>query len=268
MVVVETLNSMHSMYSSSRGTRVRMHAGRAGVNTRTTKKPVVHRRLRREAVRGAASVEKNGRRRRCTRGGRRCGGVCVLALGESGDGVMSVGDSVVGGVSPNIVLTTGTAFQAGVEVIYLMLLVFVVGGIGYVGLQQLLIRRRLDLASKDLQEKVRTGEATAEELYQYGAIMIEREYYSLAIKTLKQSVEKWEGKDVEEAQIHNALGFALQKMDKVRRICARVFMHVTSLSYCERVYVSECGCMCMCEYSLILSVLLSALADDGCPGWT
>ena len=51
-------------------------------------------------------------------------------------------------------------------------------------------------------------------LYTYGAIMIEKEYHSLAIKALKESIEKWEGKDEEEAQIHNALGFALQKLDK------------------------------------------------------
>ena len=242
---------MYSCFSCARGVRVRVHAGR-GVNGRTVKTSAVHRRVRGEAARGAASVEKKGRR--CTRGGRRCG-VCVLALGESGSGgVVSIGDSVVGGVSPNIILTTGTAFEAGVEVIYLMLLVIVVGGIGYVGLQQLLIRRRLDLASKDLQEKVRTGDATAEEFYQYGAIMIEREYYSLAIKTLKQSVEKWEGKDVEEAQIHNALGFALQKMDKVRMICARVHANDMSIVLC--MYV----CVCVCALSL--SALCSTLADD------
>ena len=114
----------------------------------------------------------------------------------------------------NEVLEVGTAFEAGVQIVYLLLLVFVVGGIFYIGLQQQLVRRKLDIASKELQEKVRTGEATAEEFYTYGAIMIEKEYYSLAIKALKESIEKWEGKDDEQAQIHNALGFALQKLDK------------------------------------------------------
>ena len=133
-----------------------------------------------------------------------------------------------------------------------------------------MIRRELDHASKDLQEKVRTGEATAEvrtmsplflvlhkckqsfihfsrsmmitssnfklinnnkcetyifiivslvrqELFTYGAIMIEKEYYSLAIKSLNESIEKWEGIDQEKAQIYNALGFALQKIEKVRK---------------------------------------------------
>ena len=74
----------------------------------------------------------------------------------------SVIDVVHHELAPNIMFDTSTAFEASVQIIYLALLVIVVGGIGYVGLQQLLIRRELDNASKDLQEKVRTGEATAE----------------------------------------------------------------------------------------------------------
>lgn len=54
-----------------------------------------------------------------------------------------------------------------------------------------------------------------QELFTYGAIMIEKEYYSLAIKSLNQSLEKWDGVDQEKAQIYNALGFALQKIEKV-----------------------------------------------------
>ena len=56
-----------------------------------------------------------------------------------------------------------------------------------------------------------------QELFTYGAIMIEKEYYSLAIKSLNESIEKWEGIDQEKAQIYNALGFALQKIEKVRK---------------------------------------------------
>ncbi|MQM22681.1 hypothetical protein Taro_055737 [Colocasia esculenta] len=52
-----------------------------------------------------------------------------------------------------------------------------------------------------LQEQVRSGDATATEYFELGAVMLRRKFYPAAIKYLQQAIEKWDGDDQDLAQV-------------------------------------------------------------------
>ncbi|XP_061945603.1 tetratricopeptide repeat domain-containing protein PYG7, chloroplastic-like isoform X9 [Populus nigra] len=84
-------------------------------------------------------------------------------------------------------------------------------------IRQVLMRRELDLSAKELQEQVRSGDASATGLFELGAVMLRRKFYPAATKYLLQAIEKWDGEDQDLAQVYNALGVSYildGKLDK------------------------------------------------------
>lgn len=53
----------------------------------------------------------------------------------------------------------------------------------------------------DPQEQVRSGDASATELFELGAVMLRRKVYPAATKFLLQAIEKWDGDDQDLAQV-------------------------------------------------------------------
>lgn len=51
------------------------------------------------------------------------------------------------------------------------------------------------------QEQVRSGDASATELFELGAVMLRRKFYPAATKYLLQAIEKWDGDDLDLAQV-------------------------------------------------------------------
>nr|XP_024378705.1 tetratricopeptide repeat domain-containing protein PYG7, chloroplastic-like [Physcomitrium patens] len=78
-----------------------------------------------------------------------------------------------------------------------------------------LLRRDLESAIKDLQDQVRSGEASSEEFFELGAVMLRKKYYVLANKYLEQAIKKWDGDEADLAQVYNALGFSYFRDNKL-----------------------------------------------------
>jgi len=53
----------------------------------------------------------------------------------------------------------------------------------------------------DLKEQVRSGDASATELFELGAVMLRRKFYPAANKFLQQAIQKWDGDDQDLAQV-------------------------------------------------------------------
>lgn len=51
------------------------------------------------------------------------------------------------------------------------------------------------------QEQVRSGDASATELFELGAVMLRRKFYPAATKYLLQAIDKWDGDDQDLAQV-------------------------------------------------------------------
>lgn len=103
----------------------------------------------------------------------------------------------------------------GVQVLYLAALLGLIGVGSFFVVRQLLIRRELESAAKDLQDRVRTGEALPVEYFELGAVMLRKKFFVLAAKYLEQAIEKWDGDPQDLAQVHNALGFSLVSDGKI-----------------------------------------------------
>ena len=52
-----------------------------------------------------------------------------------------------------------------------------------------------------IQEQVRSGDASATELFELGAVMLRRKVYPVATKYLLLAIEKWDGDDQDIAQV-------------------------------------------------------------------
>ncbi|KAK4741061.1 hypothetical protein SAY87_024649 [Trapa incisa] len=106
----------------------------------------------------------------------------------------------------NAIYETGELFELGIQLSYLLLLLALLGVGSFFVIRQVLVRRELDLSAKELQEQVRSGDASATELFELGAVMLRRKFYPAATKYLLQAIEKWDGDDQDLAQVYNALG--------------------------------------------------------------
>lgn len=51
------------------------------------------------------------------------------------------------------------------------------------------------------QEQVRSGDASAMEYFELGAVMLRRKFYPAATKFLLQAIDKWDGDDQDLAQV-------------------------------------------------------------------
>ncbi|KAK4358999.1 hypothetical protein RND71_021228 [Anisodus tanguticus] len=109
-------------------------------------------------------------------------------------------------VRVNMVYEVGELFELGIQLTYLLLLLALLGVGSFFVIRQVLVRRELDLSAKELQEQVRSGDASATELFELGAVLLRRKFYPAAIKYLRQAVDKWDGDDQDLAQVYNALG--------------------------------------------------------------
>lgn len=121
------------------------------------------------------------------------------------------------GVSGNAVYEIGELFELGIQLTYLLLLLALLGVGSFFVIRQVLVRRELDISAKELQEQVRSGDASATELFELGAVMLRRKFYPAATKYLLQAIEKWDGDDQDLAQVYNALGVTYVLDGKVEK---------------------------------------------------
>ncbi|PIN10903.1 Protein O-GlcNAc transferase [Handroanthus impetiginosus] len=120
-------------------------------------------------------------------------------------------------IRTNPVYEVGELFELGIQLSYLLLLLALLGAGTYFVIRQVLVRRELDLSAKELQEQVRSGDASATELFELGAVMLRRKFYPAATKYLLQAIEKWDGDDQDLAQVYNALGVTYIRDGKVEK---------------------------------------------------
>lgn len=109
----------------------------------------------------------------------------------------------------------GELFELGIQLSYVLSLLGLLGVGTFFVIRQVLVRRELDLSAKELQEQVRSGDASATELFELGAVMLRRKVYPAATKFLLQAIEKWDGDDQDLAQVYNALGVSYTRDGKV-----------------------------------------------------
>ena len=86
--------------------------------------------------------------------------------------------------------------------------------------RQVLIRRELEEAAKVLGERVRSGEATSEDSFELGVILLRKKLFTQATKNLEKAKKNWQGEEEELAQVHNALGYSYFNMDRLEAAVA------------------------------------------------
>ncbi|KAE8706387.1 protein SENSITIVE TO PROTON RHIZOTOXICITY 1-like [Hibiscus syriacus] len=106
----------------------------------------------------------------------------------------------------------GELFELGIQLSYLLLLGFLGVGTFFVIRQD--CSRELDLS---LRIAVRSGDASATELFELGAVMLRRKFYPAANKFLRQAIEKWDGDDQDLTQVYNALGVSYVRDGKLEK---------------------------------------------------
>ncbi|KAK6938511.1 hypothetical protein RJ641_032019 [Dillenia turbinata] len=117
----------------------------------------------------------------------------------------------------NAMYEVGELFELGIQLSYLLLLLGLLGVGTFFVIRQVLVRRELDLSAKELQEQVRSGDASATEYFELGAVMLRRKFYPAATKYLLQAIEKWDGDDQDLAQVYNALGVSYVRDGKLEK---------------------------------------------------
>ncbi|KAL1295308.1 uncharacterized protein ycf37 isoform X2 [Arachis ipaensis] len=126
----------------------------------------------------------------------------------------------------NQIYEVGELFDLSIQLLYLVSLLGLLGVGTYFVIRQVLVRRELDLSAKELQEQVRSGDASATELFELGAVMLRRKFYPAATKFLLQAIEKWDGDKQDLAQVYNALGVSYVRDGKVDKGIAQFEMAV------------------------------------------
>ncbi|KAJ1254378.1 hypothetical protein BS78_K073900 [Paspalum vaginatum] len=119
------------------------------------------------------------------------------------------------GAKLNVVYEVGELFELGIQLSYLLILLGLLGAGTFFVIRQVLVRRELDLSAKELQEQVRSGDASATEYFELGAVMLRRKFYPAAIKYLQQAIEKWDRDEQDLAQVYNALGVSYKRDNKL-----------------------------------------------------
>lgn len=122
--------------------------------------------------------------------------------------------------APVLVADVADGLEGGIQAIYLGALLAILGFAGFIVVRQVLIRRELDESAKNMGERIRAGDATAEEYFEMGSIMLRKKVYTQAVRNLKLAASMWEGDQEDLAQIHNALGFGYLSTDKLEESVA------------------------------------------------
>uniref|UniRef100_A0A1J3IMT3 Uncharacterized protein ycf37 n=1 Tax=Noccaea caerulescens TaxID=107243 RepID=A0A1J3IMT3_NOCCA len=129
-------------------------------------------------------------------------------------------------MKPEPIYEVGELFELSIQLSYLLLLLGLLGVGTFYVIRQVLVRRELDLSAKELQEQVRSGDASATELFELGAVMLRRKFYPAANKFLLQAIQKWDGDDQDLAQVYNALGVSYVREEKLDKGIAQFEMAV------------------------------------------
>lgn len=143
----------------------------------------------------------------------------VTALSSAAISLLASSEVAFAGTDFKIdpVYEVGELFELGIQLSYLLLLLALLGVGTFFVIRQVLVRRELDLSAKELQEQVRSGDASATELFELGAVMLRRKFYPAATKYLLQAIEKWDGDDLDLAQVYNALGVSYVRDGKLEK---------------------------------------------------
>ncbi|KAJ3692645.1 hypothetical protein LUZ60_011740 [Juncus effusus] len=117
----------------------------------------------------------------------------------------------------NMVYEVSEFFELGIQLTYLLTLLGLLGAGTFFVIRQVLVRRELDLSAKELQEQVRSGDASATEYFELGAVMLRRKFYPAAIKYLREAINKWDPDDQDLAQVYNALGVSYVRENELEK---------------------------------------------------
>lgn len=107
--------------------------------------------------------------------------------------------------------------ETPVQTIYLACLLGFLSVGAFLVVRQVLIRRELEEAAKVLGERVRAGEATAEDHFELGVILLRKKLFTQATKSLEKARKEWEGEPEELAPVHNALGYSFFNLENIDR---------------------------------------------------
>ena len=107
-----------------------------------------------------------------------------------------------------------SALEGNIQGFYLGTLLLILGFSGFIVVRQVFIRRELDDQAKRTGERIRAGNATSDDYFEMGSIMLRKKVYTQAIRNLQLAAENWEGDEEDLAQVHNALGFGYAEMER------------------------------------------------------
>jgi tetratricopeptide (TPR) repeat protein len=126
--------------------------------------------------------------------------------------------AVSGDVSSTVPLwMVAEGLEAPVQLVYLTTLLGFLAVGAFVVTRQVLVKRELEEAAKVLGERVRNQEATAEDYYELGVILLRKKLFTQANANLKKSLKNWDeetGDEEIKAQVHNALGYSYFNLDR------------------------------------------------------
>lgn len=88
-------------------------------------------------------------------------------------------------------------------------------GAVFLVVRQVLFRTQLEEATKELSEKARTGDATYDEYYELGVLLIRKKLFATALKHLDSAKRSWEGDEEGLSQLYNAMGYAYLQQEKL-----------------------------------------------------
>ncbi|KAL3149190.1 hypothetical protein ABBQ32_002018 [Trebouxia sp. C0010 RCD-2024] len=109
--------------------------------------------------------------------------------------------SVQGLQVPAPVAVLAEGLEAPVQLVYLVtLLGFLVVG-AYLVVRQALITRELEEAAKTLGDRVRQKDATCEDYFELGVILLRKKLFTQATKNLEKAKKTWNGEPDELAQV-------------------------------------------------------------------
>jgi tetratricopeptide (TPR) repeat protein len=104
-----------------------------------------------------------------------------------------------------------------VQLVYLTtLLGFLFVG-AFVVVRQVLFKREMEEMAKDIGDRVRNQEASPEDYYELGVILLRKKLFTQANQNLKKALKNWDeeqGDGEVLAQVHNALGYSYFNLDR------------------------------------------------------
>eukprot|EP00239_Pterosperma_sp_CCMP1384_P002402 CAMPEP_0197851210 /NCGR_PEP_ID=MMETSP1438-20131217/17535_1 /TAXON_ID=1461541 /ORGANISM="Pterosperma sp., Strain CCMP1384" /LENGTH=247 /DNA_ID=CAMNT_0043464735 /DNA_START=465 /DNA_END=1208 /DNA_ORIENTATION=+ len=129
--------------------------------------------------------------------------------------IMLQGSPAAAGEGPAVGdLAAGVGLDTFTQALYLGALLILLATGAFLVIRQILIQRELEETAKVVGEKVRSGQASCEEYFELGVVLLRKKAYTMAITNLENALATWEGPEEEQAQAYNALGFAKYKQDK------------------------------------------------------